>query len=90
MGVGLAPTPATPFLPPPASTHSRGQGWPARGSHLLTGQRADAEEKAVGDLPHHEGQVQNLNGQLGHSDGVVVVIGDAQDILGRETGKGRG
>lgn len=47
------------------------------------------EEEAVGDLPHHEGQVQNLNSQLSHSDGVVVVIGDVQDILGRETGKGR-
>lgn len=78
----------------PNSSHPRphtcGQAWPARGSHLLTGQRADVEEKAVGDLPHHEGQVQNLNGQLGHSDGVVVVIGDAQDILARKTGKGRG
>lgn len=49
--------------------------------YLFTGQRADVEEEAVGDLPHHEGQVQNLNSQLSHSDGVVVVIGDVQDIV---------
>ena len=44
----------------------------------------------MGDLSHHEGQVQNLDGQLGHSDRAVIVIGDIQDTLGRKTGKGRG
>lgn len=30
--------------------------------HLFTGQRADVEEEAVGHLPHHNRQVQHLNG----------------------------
>lgn len=34
--------------------------------------------------------MQNLDGQLGHSDGVVVAIGDVQDILGMKTRKGKG
>lgn len=46
------------------------------GGHLFTGQRTDVEEEAIGNLPHHEGQVQNLDGQLGHRNGVVVAIGD--------------
>lgn len=73
-------------LPPPSHRHTHphscGQGWPGRGGHLFTGQRADVEEEAAGDLPHHEGQMQDLSGELGHRDGVVVAIGDVQDILG--------
>lgn len=34
------------------------------------------QEEAIGYLTYHKGQVQNLRGQLGHGDGVVVAIGD--------------
>lgn len=63
-GTGLAPTPAA--APPPAHHHTHphacGQGWPGRGSHLFTGQRANVQEEAAGDLPHHDGQMQDLSG----------------------------
>lgn len=34
--------------------------------------------------------MQGLNGQLGHGDGVIVTIGDVQDILGMQIRKRRG
>lgn len=48
--------------------------------HLLTGQRADVQVEAAGDLAYHRGLVEHLGCQLCHCDGIEVAVEDVQDI----------